>query len=226
MRLVKAGKIKPAKSQPPLTEDKLPHSLPYSWSYCRVSDVGEVKLGRQRSPKDHNGTNMTPYLRVANVLEGKIDTSDVKEMNFTDSERGVFSLFPGDVLLNEGQSRELVGRPAVYRGEVPGACFQNTLLRFRAYNGVIPDYANMVFLAYLHNGRFQNAATQTTNIAHLSAGRLSPIEFPLPPQNEQKRIIEKVDELVALCDRLKVRLGETAETRAQLAEAVVNQAVS
>ncbi|MCG7590015.1 MULTISPECIES: restriction endonuclease subunit S [unclassified Halomonas] len=225
-RLVKEGKIKPAKYQPPLTEDKLPYSLPHSWSYCRISDVGEVKLGRQRSPKDHTGTNMTPYLRVANVLEDKIDTSDIKEMNFTEAEKNTFSLFPGDVLLNEGQSRELVGRPAVYQGEVPGACFQNTLLRFRAYDGVIPEYANKVFLAYLHNGRFQNAATQTTNIAHLSAGRLSPIEFPLPPQNEQKRIIEKVDELTALCNQLKARLGEASETRAQLAETVVEQAVS
>jgi type I restriction enzyme S subunit len=169
---------------------------------------------------------MTPYLRVANVLEDKIDTSDIKEMNFTEAEKNIFSLFPGDVLLNEGQSRELVGRPAVYQGEVPGACFQNTLLRFRAYDGVIPEYANKVFLAYLHNGRFQNAATQTTNIAHLSAGRLSPIEFPLPPQNEQKRIIEKVDELTALCNQLKARLGEASETRAQLAETVVEQAVS
>lgn len=48
----------------------------------------------------------------------------------------------------------------------------------------------------------------------------------LPPIEEQARIIDKVDELMALCDQLKARLGEAGETRTHLAEAVVEQAVS
>jgi len=52
------------------------------------------------------------------------------------------------------------------------------------------------------------------------------IWIPIPPLEEQHRIVQKVDELMALCDQLKERLNQASETRCQLAEAVVSQAVS
>lgn len=54
-----------------------------------------------------NGTSR-PYLRVANVFDGYIDFGDVLEMPFTESEQAIYSLKPNDILLNEGQSLELV----------------------------------------------------------------------------------------------------------------------
>ena len=90
---------------------------------------------------------------------------------------------------------ELVGRPAMYRDEVPGACFTNTLVRFRPLDGVDANFALKVFLAYLKNGRFQKIATITVNIAHLGAGRFSEIEFPLPPVEEQAAIIAELNRL-------------------------------
>lgn len=198
-----------------------PFLLPASWQWCRVADAGEVKLGRQRSPENHQGTHMVPYLRVANVQEARIDLSDVKEMNFTPDEQLIYRLSPDDVLLNEGQSYELVGRPAIYRGEVPNACFQNTLLRFRSSPGVVPEFALIVFRSYMRSGRFRKEAQQTTNIAHLSASRLSSIEFPLPPTAEQKRIVARVDELMALCDSLEQRAREQEALASQLAHAAV-----
>jgi type I restriction enzyme, S subunit len=113
--------------------------LPAGWVWARVSDVGDVKLGRQRSPEHHDGPHMRPYLRVANVYENRIDLSDVLRMNFSPEEFETYELRYGDILLNEGQSLEWVGRPAMYRDELPGACFQNTLVRFRSSPAVIPE---------------------------------------------------------------------------------------
>ena len=50
--------------------------------------------------------------------------------------------------------------------------------------------------------------------------------IPLPPEEEQHRIVQKVDELMALCDQLKKRLNQASETRRQLAEAIVEQGLS
>src|SRR5688572_20174663 len=119
---------------------------------------------------------MRPYLRVANVYEDRIDLSDVKEMNFTPDEYVTYKLKYGDILLNEGQSLELVGRPALYRDEIPGACFQNTLVRFRTYPGLEPTFALLVFRYYLHAKRFQQLARWTVNIAHLGASRFAEVE--------------------------------------------------
>ena len=140
---------------------------------------------------------MRPYLRVANVFEDRIDTSDVLEMNFSPDDFEKYRLEEGDVLLNEGQSRELVGRPAIYRGEVQGACFQNTLVRFQPRDFLLPEFALSVFRHYLHSGRFAEISKWTTSIAHLGAGRFSQLEFPVPPLNEQRRIVAKIEELTA-----------------------------
>jgi type I restriction enzyme S subunit len=223
-RLVKAGKIKQPKPLPPIKPEEVSFGLPRGWEWVRTGEVGEIKLGRQRSPKDHTGPYMTPYLRVANVHDNRIDLSDVKEMNFTPEEQEVFRLDFGDILLNEGQSKELVGRPAKYRNEVPGACFQNTLLRFRAYGGVSPDYALLYFRHCLYSGRFQRAVKQTTNMAHLSAGRLIPIEFPLPPTKQQECIVIKVDQLMSLCDTLDHQIDAVTSKQTKLLNAVMAQA--
>ena len=143
---------------------------------------------------------MRPYLRVANVYEDRIDTTSVLEMNFTPEEFETYRLECGDVLLNEGQSLHLVGRPAIYRGEVPGACFQNTLVRFRPYPGLRSEFALMVFRGYLHTQRFIRIARWTTNIAHLGAGRFAEIEFPLAPFPEQERIVEAVESYLTRLD--------------------------
>jgi hypothetical protein len=122
---------------------------------------------------------MRPYLRVANVFEDRIDVSDIMEMNFSPEEFERYRLREGDVLLNEGQTPELVGRAAMYRGEPPEVAFTNSLLRFVPGPGVDAAYALLVFRRHLHVGRFNREARITTNIAHLSAGRLKSVEFPI-----------------------------------------------
>lgn len=150
-----------------------------------VGRAGEVLMGRQRSPVNEKGPQMRPYLRVANVFDGYIDTRDVKQMHFSDEEFMRFQLRPGDVLLNEGQSRELVGRSAIFRGEVPGACFQNTLIRFRPGIDVTSNYAHLYFRYCLYTGMFAALAKQTTSIAHLGASRFAEMSMPIPPLDIQ-----------------------------------------
>jgi type I restriction enzyme, S subunit len=172
----------------------VPEHAPKGWECPTVADVGTVSLGRQRSPRFHVGPNMRPYLRVANVFEDRIDTSDVMSMHFSDDEFARFRLVDGDVLLNEGQSPHLIGRPAIYRGDPPAVAFTNSLIQFRAGPSVLPEWALLVFRRHLHAKRFMRESQITTNIAHLSAGRFKRIEFPVPPIDEQHRIIREVEE--------------------------------
>lgn len=199
-------------------------SLPQTWCRAAIRNIGHVQLGRQRAPQHHSGTHMRPYLRVANVFENRIDTSDVMEMNFTPDEFETYRLKPKDILLNEGQSMELVGRPAMYRGEVPGACFTNTLVRFQACPAVLPDFALLVFLAYLKNGRFQRIATITVNIAHLGAGRFAELEFPLPPLAEQAEIVAEVDRRLSVADAAEMQVEHALQRAARLRQSILKRA--
>lgn len=209
--------------KPPSTPDV---NLPEGWAWTTVSRAGEVRLGRQRAPQHHQGDHMRPYLRVANVYEDRLDLRDVKEMNFTPREFETYALRPGDILLNEGQSPELVGRPAMYRGEIHGCCYQKTLLRFRARPGVIPDYALLVFRHYLHSGRFRRSANITTSIAHLAAERFEPIEFPLPPEPEQAAIVDAASAMLQRLAHLENELNQQRSASRALREATLKAAFS
>lgn len=198
--------------------------LPEGWAWATVEEVGEVRLGRQRAPQHHTGHYMRPYLRVANVFEDYIDTSDILEMNFNPDEFERYRLQYGDILLNEGQSLELVGRSAIFRDEVRDVCFQNTLVRFRASTIILIEYAQLVFRTYLHSGRFQKIAKWTTNIAHLGAQRFANIEFPLPPIAEQNRIVLEVEALMSLIQQLEIAVNLNVKRAERLRQSILREA--
>ncbi|MDG9924461.1 MULTISPECIES: restriction endonuclease subunit S [unclassified Pseudomonas] len=178
----------PSATQPRAEVDA---SLPTGWISARIGELGEVRLGRQRSPEHHRGEHLRRYLRVANVLEDRVDVSEVHEMNFTPEEYEIYALREGDILLNEGQSIELVGRPAMFRRELDGVCFQNTLIRFRAGPAIYSEFALLVFLHYLHAGKFSAVARGSTNIAHLGLDRFRSMTMSVPPLEEQERIVKE-----------------------------------
>lgn len=198
--------------------------LPEGWVWAAYDQVGRLQLGRQRAPKYHSGPNMRPYLRVQNVFEDRIDLSDVMEMDFPPSDFEKYKLESGDLLLNEGQSPELLGRPAIYRGELPGACFTNTLVRFRAFDGLRVEYAFLLSRHYMHAGRFVDEGTITTNIAHLSVGRLAEVEFPLPPLDEQNRIVAELDRRLSLIRETEAQVDTNLRHAERLRQSILRSA--
>jgi len=179
---------------------------PEDWVVTTVGQAGKVELGRQRHPDWHTGINMHPYLRVANVFEDRLDLSDVMEMHWPEGSFERFRLHPGDILLNEGQSPQFLGRPAMYRGDPPEIAFTNSLLRFQAGHGVLPEFALLVFRRHMHAGRFTRESRITTNIAHLSAARLKAIEFPIPSLSVQRNIVDQADEFLGAVSHLSMEL--------------------
>ncbi len=198
--------------------------LPEGWTWVRLRQIGDVKLGRQRAPQHHSGSHMRPYLRVANVYEARIDVSHVLQMNFTPEEYESFRLEYGDILLNEGQSLEWVGRPAMFRNEIDGACFQNTLVRFRASNAVDRRFALVVFRTFLHTGAFRAIAKWTVNIAHLGADRFANMAFPLPPLGEQHRIVAEVERRLSVVDELEATVAVNLKRADRMRQAILRRA--
>jgi type I restriction enzyme S subunit len=153
----------------------------------QVAHTGEVQGGRQRSPHMIEG-RVVPYLRVANVFDGFIDFTDVNEMAFKPREIETFRLKSGDVLLNEGQSIELVGRCAMYMEGPEDCCYQNTLVRYRAGANTDAEYALQLFRYCQAIGIFSRIAVKTNSIAHLGVSRFAELELPFPSLPEQRAI--------------------------------------
>ncbi len=200
--------------------------LPGGWRLMTVGEAGRLQLGRQRAPRYHSGANLKPYLRVANVFEDHIDLSDLKSMHFDSDEFERYRLHDGDVLLNEGQTPELLGRPAIYREHHGELAFTNSLIRFQACAGVDPRWALAVFRHHMHAGRFKRESRITTNIAHLSLGRLRDVEFPVPPLDEQHRIVTVLEDHLSRLDAADAATASATRRLSALRERSILDAVT
>lgn len=168
------------------------------WEMKRVDECGDVLAGKALAVNAPGP--LRPYLRTKNVLDGEIDLSDVLMMPMIDAEFSRFEILDGDVLLNEGQSLELVGRASIYRGQFGRrVAMQNQLLRFRAFPSTSQEFAEQVFRQCQKNGVFANVSTQTTSVAHLGSSRFRGLTLPWPSSlAEQHRIASCLSSLDAL----------------------------
>lgn len=171
----------------------------------RLDSVAEVRLGRQRSPKDHVGPQMRAYVRAANVGWDGLLLDDVKTMNFTDDEMKVYGLQPGDLLLNEASgSAPEVGKPAIWTGEIDGCAFQNTLLRVRPKDAD-PRYLLHYFKQQAVTGAFARQA-RGVGIHHLGREALAAWPIPLPAIDDQRRIAAMLDQVEIAREKRKTAL--------------------
>ncbi|WP_442784844.1 restriction endonuclease subunit S [Arthrobacter sp. CG_A4] len=176
--------------------------------------------GRQRSPHLTSGPP-TPYLRVANVLDGRINYTDVNSMPFTSSEVEKYRLVPGDILLNEGQSVNLVGRAAMFEDPENTYCFQNTLIRYRAGDSVDPDFALQLFRFSQREGIFSKIAVRTNSIAHLGVSRFSELELRFPPLPEQRKIAEILRTWDDAIERVDSKRRQSLQRRTGLVQTLI-----
>lgn len=197
--------------------------LPSGWQRRSIGEVTEVQLGRQRSPQNHTGPQMRPYLRSANVTWDGISLTDVKEMNFDDDDFTTYRLEPGDLLLNEASgSPGEVGKPAIWDGQIENCCFQNTLLRVRS-DDIDVRYLYWYCFASALSGRFGDAG-RGVNIRHL--GKRGLLQFPIPiaPSDQQGEVADRLDEQFEQTKRL-MKTAELILNRVDaLRQAVLAQA--
>ena len=174
-----------------------------SYSSRALRTLAEVRLGRQRTPKDADGPHMVPYLRAANVKDGRLDLSDVKTMNFTPEEQKIFQLAEGDVLITEGAGSLIaVGASAVWDGSLHGPiCFQNTLLRLRPRPGTSGRFLGWWARHAYASSQFAVASTGA-NIYHLGAETVRGLNVPAPPIDQQRRIADFLDAETSRIDAL------------------------
>ncbi len=178
--------------------------IPQDWKVSSVGAMGDVRAGKALAARGMG--QQRPYLRTKNVFDGLIDLADVLRMPMTKAEFSRYRLRHGDVLLNEGQSLELVGRCAMYKDEYPEPCaIQNQLVRFRARDGISASFAAHLFRYCQKSGVFATIAMQTTSVAHLGVSRFHRLQLAWPPELiEQEGIAGALNDADALIESLEL----------------------
>jgi type I restriction enzyme S subunit len=209
--------------EPDGSDTAYPAPLPEGWACTSVEQLGDVQLGRQRSPKNISKNFPTKYIRAANITEHGLDLSDMLEMEFSPDERERYRLSEGDIILSEASgSPSQVGKPAVWHDDLPLCCFQNTVIRLRPVR-VQSNYVLIVFQNFYANGLFSKIAGGV-GINHLSASKFSRIAFPLPPLAEQKRIVAEVERRLSVVDQLQAVVTANLQRATRLRQSVLMKA--
>lgn len=197
-KLITEGKIKKEKALLPIAEDDCPFEIPGTWKWVKLGEIADLCLGKMLDKAKNQG-NLHPYLRNVNVRWGFFDFEDILKMRFKDDEEERYSVKYGDLVVCEGGEP---GRCAVWADVSQTFRIQKALHRVRFIGDVDSFYAYRVFEYYASNGYFAKRFTGET-IKHLPGEVLKNIAFPLPPIAEQKRIVVRINELLAICDGLK-----------------------
>ena len=197
--------------------------LPEGWVWARVEQLGNVQLGRQRSPKNRSKDFPTKYIRAANITENGLDLADVLEMEFRPHEFERYQLESGDILLSEASgSAAQVGKPAIWKNQIPNCCFQNTVIRFRPER-LPSEYFLTVFKDFYVNGIFSKVSSGV-GINHLSANKFAALPAPLPPLPEQYRIVAEVENRLSMFDKLEATITASLKRAERLRQAILKQA--
>jgi type I restriction enzyme S subunit len=204
------------------SDGRLDMCLPAQWSWARVENVAEARLGKMLDKAKNSGT-LYRYLRNTNVHWFDVRAAELKEMRLEDDEVEKYALRSGDVLICEGGHG--IGRTAVWKQSEPGIVFQKALHRVRPGAFLNADFFAYCMFVYSDNGLLETYFTGV-GIPHFTGRALSELVFPLPPVTEQHRIVAKVDQLMALCDQLEAQLTTAQTESRRLLEAVIHEALA
>jgi type I restriction enzyme S subunit len=225
-QLIKDGKIKKQKPLPAITDEEKPFELPKGWEWCLITDAS-LFTEYGTSQKAIEGDNGVPVLKMGDIQQGKVLHGGQKVVPETIDDLPKLYLNYGDVLYNRTNSAELVGKTGMFEGESDSYTFASYLIRIRChFESVTPQFITLAMNTPLfRTTQIDPHVKQQCGQANVNGTIMKSMLIPICPLEEQKRIVAKVDELMALCDQLKARLSDAQTTQLHLTDAIVEQAV-
>lgn len=202
-----------------------PH-LPEGWQLKRLKHLAQVRSGLAKG-KD-TGSNTTvelPYLRVANVQEGRLDLREISTMPVEVDAVERFSLLEGDVLMNEGGDYDKVGRGAVWTGEISPCLHQNHVFAVRPVQRDLSEWISAITQTQYAKFYFMNNAKQSTNLASISQASVKELPILLPPKEQRDALLEKLGGELAAFDALITHTQEEIALLKELRAATIADAV-
>ncbi len=201
-RLVKEGKIKKPKALPEIGEEEKPFELPAGWEFTRVGSIIN-RISNGFSGVQNKEGNGFPLTRIESISESVINMGRVGySPSIPHDKLNYYRLNQGDILLSHINSDLHVGKTAIFHGNHELYHGVNLLL-IRTSCLVSYDHIDLVFNQLRLSGYFLSVAQHAIGQSSINQSIVQSVLIPLPPLDEQHRIVAKVKELMALCDQLE-----------------------
>ena len=215
-RLIKEKKFKKSQTLPEIETDEIPFDIPKTWKWIRLNDVGDWGAGStpdRKKPEYYEGSIL--WFKSGELNDGYIYDSEEKITEDALKHCSLRSNKPGDVLI--AMYGATIGKVAILEVE---ATTNQAVCACTCFSSIYNCYLFYLLKAYRRNFSNQGVGGAQPNI---SRQKIIHTVAPLPPYEEQKRIVTKVDQLMALCDQLEARQQKKHEKRIRLNNAALDK---
>jgi type I restriction enzyme S subunit len=220
-QLIKDGKIKKQKPLPPISDGEKPFALPTGWEWVILQEItSKITDGDHQTPP--RITSGFKLLSAKNVRDGYVDMDIcdfIAEEHFIKSRERCLPEEGDLMIVSVGGT---IGRSSVVPKDSAFALVRSVaLIKLLKISPFYFKYAmDSQLLQESIHARKRGGAQPCLYLSEIGK-----FPFSLPPLTEQHRIVAKVDELIALCDSLKINLNQAQTTQLQLTDAIVEQAL-
>ena len=192
-----------------------------SYEVVKFSDiVASTKLGLVRGASEMNDSHPYAYVRMDAITgDGTLNVQNVKRVQATEKEVFGYCLKPGDFLFNTRNSRELVGKTALFMG--PGCyLFNNNIMQVRFLKNVAPEYMTGLFQTQWAQRNLETIKSGTTSVFAIYYKDLRELPVLIPPFPEQ----EKYARVVRRVERLRTQQREATRQAEHLFQTLLHRA--
>jgi type I restriction enzyme S subunit len=207
---------KTSKTSSKINLDDMPYGLPNGWEWVRLGEIGETNIGLTYAPSDISDIGI-PVLRSNSIQNGKLDLTGLKRVN--KEVKANVLVKEGDLLIcARNGSKALVGKTALITG-------LSEEMAFGAFMAIFRSPFNNYLLRFINSPLFRKMIDEvnTMTINQITQNNLKSTICPLPPLEEQHRIVAEIDRLMARCDELEKLRTDRNQKRTTVHTAAIDR---
>ena len=221
-RLVKAGEIRNPKKIPVIDTNELPFDPPRGWEWTRLLEISR-KIHYGYTASANRMIESVRLLRITDIQDNRVDWFSVPGCEIEEKVLPKFKLERGDVLI--ARTGGTIGKSFLVQDVPVTAVFASYLIRIQGSHEIHDRYLKLFLESPAYWTQLRDGA-RGAGQPNVNGQILGKITVPLPPLVEQHRIVAKVNELMALCDRMETGLATADVTRTRLLDSLLVDALA
>ncbi len=219
------GRKKNVEPSPP-TIDGLTQ-LREGWTWTKGHQIGHVSGGLTKNPKRAKFSQILPYLRVANVYANQLRLEEIEQIGVDPSEIPKLLLEKNDLLVVEGNgSKDQIGRVALWDASISPCLHQNHIIKVRFIDKSVSKFVLYWLLSPLGRNFIELVSSSTSGLYTLSINKVGELPIPLPPLNEQERIVREIERAFSVIDEMALTINANLQRAIRMRQSILHQAFS
>ena len=205
----------------PHYKNEVPFEVPESWEWTNVeSFTYDLQYGTSEKSSSEGDV---PVLRMGNI--SRMGTIDFTDLAYSSNKEDIskYALQKDDLLFNRTNSSEWVGKTAIFKSDTP-AIYAGYLIRVRCIL-VCPDYINIVLNSSYHRDWCNFVKTDAVNQSNINAQKLSKHIIPIPPYEEQLRIVAEEKKWISVIEKIDIDVSDFVQIISRIKSKILDLAI-